>query len=219
MEDNVILPPNVAGAYGGKRSGKDLPYDPDQWSTPQWLFDELNAKYRFTLDAAASHENHKCPLYFTKEEDGLKQSWRGHRVFINVPFSQTEWWLEKAYSERDGAFACAIFKADTSTKWFRNKVWPWCKAFEADIDFLPRIQFVPPPGYVSKSGNTKPGSPNMGHATLTLGMKNLMLSDAELEAMREGRNTFEEYGFFSVATEPPTLDGVVFNRFVVGERE
>lgn len=45
--------------------------DKDFWETPQSLFDELNEKYHFTLDAAASDENHKCSRYFTKEDNGL----------------------------------------------------------------------------------------------------------------------------------------------------
>ena len=34
--------------------------DKDYWETPQSLFDELNAEFNFTLDAAASDTNHKC---------------------------------------------------------------------------------------------------------------------------------------------------------------
>lgn len=29
------------------------------WETPQQFFDELDREFHFTLDAAASHENHK----------------------------------------------------------------------------------------------------------------------------------------------------------------
>ena len=41
--------------------------DKDYWETPQSLFDELNAEFNFTLDAAASDTNHKCKRYFTKK--------------------------------------------------------------------------------------------------------------------------------------------------------
>lgn len=43
----------------------------NEWYTPQYLFDELNEKYQFTLDPCASHENAKCDKYFTIEDDGL----------------------------------------------------------------------------------------------------------------------------------------------------
>lgn len=54
----------------------------DEWATPQWLFDKLDNKYRFTLDPCATEHNHKCDRYFTKDIDGLKQSWEGERVFL-----------------------------------------------------------------------------------------------------------------------------------------
>ena len=52
----------------------------DQWATPQSFFDMLNEEFHFTLDAAADETNHKCERYFTKEQDGLNQSWGGDRV-------------------------------------------------------------------------------------------------------------------------------------------
>lgn len=49
----------------------------DEWSTPQKLFDELDAEFGFDLDPCATNENHKCDRYFTKVEDGLQHSWGG----------------------------------------------------------------------------------------------------------------------------------------------
>ena len=49
----------------------------DEWETPQDLFDNLNDQYHFTLDAAASDENHKCERYYTKADDGLSKKWGG----------------------------------------------------------------------------------------------------------------------------------------------
>lgn len=52
-----------------------------EWATPQAFFDELNAEFNFTLDPCATSENAKCARYFTKEDDGLAQSWSGeHNV-------------------------------------------------------------------------------------------------------------------------------------------
>lgn len=53
------------------------------WCTPQKFFDELNAEFHFTLDAAATEQSAKCDKYFTPEIDGLKQSWSagGGRYF------------------------------------------------------------------------------------------------------------------------------------------
>ncbi len=65
----------------GRREG--VPINPgmmssnrDDWETPQKLFDDLNAEFGFTLDPCASHENAKCAKYYTKEDDGLAQSWQ-----------------------------------------------------------------------------------------------------------------------------------------------
>lgn len=51
--------------------------DKNNWETPQALFDELNAKYHFTLDAAASLDNHKVDRFYTPETNGLAQDWGG----------------------------------------------------------------------------------------------------------------------------------------------
>lgn len=55
-----------------------------EWCTPQDFFDRLNAEFHFTLDAAATCRNAKCPEYYTKETDGLNKPWnlaRGVRCF------------------------------------------------------------------------------------------------------------------------------------------
>lgn len=49
----------------------------EEWGTPQTLFNRLNKEFNFTLDICASKENAKCPKYYTKEEDALKQEWGG----------------------------------------------------------------------------------------------------------------------------------------------
>ena len=52
----------------------------DEWETPQDLFDKYDEIYHFTLDAAASDQNHKCPKYYTKADDGLSKMWGGVRM-------------------------------------------------------------------------------------------------------------------------------------------
>ena len=58
----------------------------DLWSTPQKFYDELDKEFHFTLDPCATKENHKCKKYYTKEEDGLKQSRDNEIVFCNPPY-------------------------------------------------------------------------------------------------------------------------------------
>lgn len=73
----------------------------DRWATPQDFFDKLNDEFQFTLDACADEFNHKCELYFTKEQDGLKQDWGGHTVFCNPPYGNKETgiWTKKCFEE------------------------------------------------------------------------------------------------------------------------
>ena len=57
----------------------------DEWATPQEFFDELNGEFHFTLDPAASEENHKCETFFTKEQNGLNRSWGGLHGLLQSP--------------------------------------------------------------------------------------------------------------------------------------
>lgn len=53
----------------------------DEWETPEAFFQDLDREFHFNLDVCASDDNHKCERYFTKEQDGLSQSWGGqHRL-------------------------------------------------------------------------------------------------------------------------------------------
>lgn len=73
----------------------------DEWSTPEALFDALNKQFHFTLDACATQQNAKCPRYFTKSDDGLKQRWTG-RVFMNPPYGrEIRKWVRKAMKNHD----------------------------------------------------------------------------------------------------------------------
>lgn len=63
------------------------------WETPQPLFDTLNSKYHFTLDAAASPSNTKCAVYFDEEQDGLSQNWGGAYCLVQSSIWQTDWAL------------------------------------------------------------------------------------------------------------------------------
>lgn len=95
----------------------------DERATPQWLFDQLNNIFHFTLDAAATASNRKCDSYYDIETNGLTHQWYPHTVFVNPPYSrgQLKLWVEKARNERYlGSTVVMILPGDTSTKWF-----PW----------------------------------------------------------------------------------------------
>ena len=54
------------------------------WTTPQDFFDELDKEFHFTLDPCALPETAKCKVFFTPEDDGLKQSWGGGREYSAI---------------------------------------------------------------------------------------------------------------------------------------
>lgn len=119
----------------------------DDWTTPIWLFDDLNKKYDFTLDAAASDDNHLLPLYFTEEIDGLKQTWSGHRVFCNPPYSLAPEFIEKAYKERYSAeLSLLLVPVRSSNEEWHKYIFPYARS----ITYINgRLKF----------GNSKLGAP------------------------------------------------------------
>lgn len=99
-------------------------HDRDEWWTPDDLFAELwNEFGPFDLDAAASEQNAKCPLFFTIVDDGLSQPWKG-RVWCNPPYRNLIRWVEKAWYEvsREGGadLVVLLLPAQTSTRWFHD---------------------------------------------------------------------------------------------------
>lgn len=97
----------------------------DEWTTPQYLFDQLNDEFDFDLDPCSTKENHKCNMFYTKEQDGLKQSWGGCRVFCNPPYSQIAKWVEKAYHEgqKENTIVVLLIPARTDTRYFHNYIY------------------------------------------------------------------------------------------------
>lgn len=90
----------------------------DDWETPQWLFDELNSEFGFDLDVCADKMNAKCTRYFSRETDGLSQTWHG-TCWMNPPYGrEIGRWMAKAYeSSQEGATVVCLVPARTDTKW------------------------------------------------------------------------------------------------------
>lgn len=106
----------------------------DQWATPQDFFDRLDSEFNFTLDPCADTSNHKCDTYFTKEDDGLQQSWKGHTVFCNPPYGKViKDWVKKSYEEsRDKATTVVmLIPARTDTAYFHDFIYG-----KAEIRFI-----------------------------------------------------------------------------------
>ena len=76
----------------------------DLWETPQELFNELNKEFKFELDVCAVPENAKCKDYFTPDQDGLMQKWKGI-CWMNPPYGRNIGnWVKKAYESSRGGY-------------------------------------------------------------------------------------------------------------------
>ena len=93
-----------------------------EWSTPQSIFDVLNAEFGFSLDPCCTHDNAKCAKHYTKEENGLSKSWQGETVFMNPPYGrEISDWMCKAHMESEGgATVVCLIPARTDTKWWHD---------------------------------------------------------------------------------------------------
>lgn len=68
----------------------------DDCYTPRWVFDAMGL--RFDLDVAApvgGPWHVPCDRYFTAQDDGLSQEWRGALVWCNPPYSNYTPWADK----------------------------------------------------------------------------------------------------------------------------
>ena len=112
----------------------------DNWSTPQYFFDELNKEFKFTLDPCADHINYQCNSYYTKEDDGLNKDWSGNIVFCNPPYGrELRQWVRKAYleSKKPNTTVVMLIPARTDTTYFHEYIYG-----KAEIRFIKgRLKF------------------------------------------------------------------------------
>lgn len=95
----------------------------NEWSTPQAFYDELNKEFNFTLDPCADATNHKCPKYYTQEDDGLSKTWDNEVVFCNPPYGrEIKHWVKKA-SETVGGVVVMLIPARTDTTYFHDYIY------------------------------------------------------------------------------------------------
>jgi len=99
----------------------------NEWETPQELFNELDNEFHFTLDPCATKENAKCVKYYTKDINGLKQSWAGEVVFMNPPYGgNTGKWIEKAwYETKNGVITVCLIVSSTDRSYWHDYIFPY----------------------------------------------------------------------------------------------
>jgi phage N-6-adenine-methyltransferase len=94
------------------------------WETPPEIFDPLDEEFNFTLDPCCTLKTRKAPYFFTETEDGLRQSWQGHCVFMNPPYgSEVSRWTNKARQEAAaGAVIVGLLPASTDAAWWHRDI-------------------------------------------------------------------------------------------------
>lgn len=111
----------------------------DNWETPQWLFDKLNAEFHFTWDVCATANNKKCLNFWPEELNGLKREW-GKVNWCNPPYSDQMPWAKRADFEAKlgGGTTVMLCMCDTSTQFFK-----FCALRADEIRLLDaRVKFV-----------------------------------------------------------------------------
>ncbi len=106
-----------------KLSGGMFTSRTEEWETPQYVFDALDAEVGFTLDVCATAENRKCASYFDKERNGLRKEWAG-TCWMNPPYGRHIYaWMKKAYEESQrGVVVVSLVPARTDTRWWHDWV-------------------------------------------------------------------------------------------------
>ena len=114
-----------------------------EWGTPQALFDSLDAEFGFTLDAAASDNNHKVVKYLTVKDNALEHDWPGV-VWLNPPYGRVlNSWMRKAYEQHlKGSTVVCLVPARTDTAWWHDY------AMRGEIRFIRgRVKYVRADGF------------------------------------------------------------------------
>jgi phage N-6-adenine-methyltransferase len=97
----------------------------DDRAAPWELFDPLNERFRFSIDAAASEANARLPRFWTRSDDALSQSWAGERVWCNPPYSHIWPWVAKAWDEDAAELVVMLLPANrTEQSWWQALVEP-----------------------------------------------------------------------------------------------
>lgn len=113
----------------------------DLWSTPDSFFTEVSERFDFDTDVCAVAENAKCHHYYTPEENGLLQDWKGI-CWMNPPYGrEIGKWVQKAYEEanKHNSIIVALLPARTDTKWFHEWIY---MMYGVEIEFIKgRLKF------------------------------------------------------------------------------
>lgn len=132
----------------------------DERITPDTIYNPLHATHKFSLDAAASAGNAKCPKYFSIQNSGLDNSWAGEVVWCNPPYSDVGAWVAKAFNETQSGCPKVVLLLPANRceqKWWQKYIEPFRETARVRTNFLPgRPRFGWPPGRVVPPKGDRP---------------------------------------------------------------
>lgn len=143
------------------RRGANAAVD-DRGTDPAFIASLEQRLGRFTLDVAASAANAKALSFYTVENDGLSQEWRG-RVWCNPPYSDCGAWVKKAWLEwnvRGPELIAMLLPANRcEQKWWQEhvEVMRDRPTSPLRVEFLPgRMRFDRPNAVIGPKGDRPP---------------------------------------------------------------
>lgn len=127
-------------------------------------FAPLHERFRFTIDAAASESNARLERYWTREDDALRQSWAGERVWCNPPYSEIGRWVAKAWREHQAGCDLIVMLLPANRceqGWWQDLIEPYRAGRVATtrlhVEFLPgRMRFERPGAVIGPKGDRPP---------------------------------------------------------------
>jgi phage N-6-adenine-methyltransferase len=137
----------------------------DRGTDPEFMARLAERFGAFDLDAAAAPHNAKAPTFYTREDDGLSQSWSG-RVWCNPPYSDCGAWVQKAWAEwrrltiPAAELIVMLLPANrVEQKWWQEHVEPYRDrpGSPLRVEFLPgRMRFIRPDWTPGPKGDRPP---------------------------------------------------------------
>ena len=115
------------------------------WRTPPECFQELNEKFKFSIDACASADNALCDRYWSEDDDALVQDWSKERAFCNPPFGRAKPFLQKAQTAE---LAVVLLPSNSLVTTYFSEYQPRVIAIPGR-----RIQYIPPRGIESSTAS------------------------------------------------------------------
>lgn len=155
----------IARVLGCENLSEPLLYElteiKNSWATDPVVFEALHREFNFSVDAAASDDNHKCELYFTKEDNALAENWSecmeaegvSKTVWINPPYGKglIQLFMEKCVEQKAlGVTSVLLVPATLDAQWL-----PLEDVSEIRMVTRGRLAFIHPLTGKKISGNNK----------------------------------------------------------------